>query len=169
MPIAFMKNIASLLFVALLCFASCQNKETTANREQDTPAIITDTASTASRPSLFKLKEYSGQYPADVHLLDNPVLSARLKSLMGADYADFRKYWQTETPLVLEDEVLSATGCEQHNCAANEYILQIDLRNNNINVYHVGAGIKSYQEKGPITLPAGLAKEFQALQGNIPE
>lgn len=164
-----MKKTVTLLFAALLYFASCQDKETTENKEETLPPTVTGTLPNAPEPTLAGLKEYNGQYPTDVHLLDNPALSARLKRLLGADYADFRKYWQTETPVVLEDDVLSATGCEEHNCGANQYILQVDLQNDNINVYHVGNNLKSYQEKGPVTLPPGLAKEFQILQQNLPK
>jgi len=159
-----------LAFFALgACHNPQENKSAVPSRDTALPvqkpvAQNKDTAAT----SLMSLAAFNGQYPADVALLDNPLLASRLKALLGAHYADFRKYWNTETPIVVEDGVLSTTGCEEHNCAANQYVLQIDLKNNNINIYHFGKDIQRYTEKGLITLPAGLAKEFATMLGNRP-
>jgi len=160
----------SSLFLTL-CFLACNNADQpqNANPPKDTAAAAAPEAGTDTvKGNLMELASLNGQYPTDVALLDNPLLTDRLKTLLGDDYADFRKYWNTETPIVVEDNVLSTTGCEQHNCAGNQYVLQIDLQHNNINVYHFGKDIKSYKEKGTITLPPNLAKEFEIMMGNRP-
>jgi len=163
-----MKRIAPVL-VVWLWLVGCQNteKEPAATEQQVSASGQADTI-VARKEVLSDLKTLNGQYPADVRLLDNALLEERLKTLLGADYIEFRKYWQTETPIVVEENVLSATGCEQHNCGANQYILQVDMQNDNINVYHLGRAPKQYFEKGPISLPPGLARDFRTLQDNTP-
>ena len=158
----------------LISLASCSNNS------QEPPVVTADNSTVATTPenangvngaptdtSLMSLKKYNDQYPSDAQLLDQPEIKNRLELLLGKDYDNFRKYWQTETPIKIEDNVLSTTGCEQHNCGANQYVLQIDLMHNNINVYHFGQNIQSYLEKGPINLPPGLAQEFQSISGNM--
>lgn len=164
--------LKSLIFLLTLTgfftfpFSSCrqnnqQEKVKTTDSTPNNPAIpMKDT-------SLMSLKKFAGSYPSDVNLLEQPEIKERLKTILGAEYDNFRKYWQTETPIELEEHVLSTTGCEQHNCAANQYVLQIDLTHNNINVYHFGEnGIQSYLEKGIISLPPEMAKEFQMITNN---
>lgn len=178
------QNIKKIRFylplVALVATTSLMNLSSCSNRNQEQTIAASDTSvvsttghdtETANKiptdTSLILLKKYNDQYPSDVRLLDQPEIKNRLELLLGKDYDNFRKYWQTETPIKIEENVLSTTGCEQHNCGANQYVLQIDLMYNNINVYHFGQNIQSYLEKGPINLPAGLAKEFQSIAGNI--
>lgn len=155
-------------FISLLMFGSCQSNE---KNQKTIPGAIgadamAENATASADTSLMKLKADVGQYPSDINFLDQPELKQRLMNLLGSQYSNFRKYWQTETPIDVEDNILSTTGCEAHNCAANQFVLQIDLMHNNINVYHLGQGIQSYLEKGPIQLPPGLAKEFQILSAN---
>lgn len=161
-----------LLSISIFSFSCNQNKKTAATQTNLTSADSATTAPTTVSvdTTLLHLESFKGEYPSDVKFLDQPDLKSRLEALLGAQYANFRKYWQTETPIVVEDHVLSTTGCEQHNCAANQFVLQIDLMHNNINVYHFGEGIQSYLEKGPISLPDSLAKEFKILtQNNGPQ
>lgn len=168
--------IALIAATGVMSISSCGNKD----QEQNTTSSGTDpnTTDTAGQnintarqmptdTTLMPLKKFTDQYPSDAKLLDQPEIKNRLELLLGKDYDNFRKYWQTETPIKIEDNVLSTTGCEQHNCGANQYVLQIDLMHNNINVYHFGQNIQSYLEKGPINLPPGLAKEFQNISGNM--
>lgn len=160
-----------ILFVgclSLCLLGSCSSN--TKNQKNTSEISASDTLPGKLLPkgdtALMKLKEFVGQYPSDVKFLDQPELKQRLEDLLGSQYTNFRKYWQTETPIEVEDNVLSTTGCEVHNCAANQFVLQIDLAHNNINVYHLGQGIQSYLEKGPIQLPPGLSKEFNTISGN---
>lgn len=163
-----MKSFSILtVFVALLLITSCNNQS-----DHDQPAdgvqeSLTETEKPTPTEPLMPLTSFNGQYPMEVAFLDNPLIKNRIEKLMGADYADFRKYWNVETPIVVEDSVLSTTGCEEHNCAANLYDLQIDLKNDNINIYHFSSEIKSYKEKGDIVLPNGLAKDFEIMKGNL--
>lgn len=155
--------------VLLLLSYSCNSPEDEhAGTAADTPEVITttDDSLTQAQSSLIGLAEFAGQYPSDVQLFDNDHLNNRIKAIMGPEYENFRKFWQTETPILMEDGVLFTTGCEQHNCAANQYILQVDLKADNVNVFHIHTGVTSFVEKGHIHLPPGLAKEFSIIKGN---
>lgn len=114
--------------------------------------------------TLIKFKD---EYPAEVGLFQNPQLTKRLAALLGNDYKMFTKLWEVETPILIEDNVLYTTGCEQHNCFANQFVLLIDLKNDNINVHRLGMEIKKYEEKGIIKLPPGIDAEFGTMLENI--
>lgn len=163
----FLTYIAFIGISGLVVSCSNKNSDQSANSSDDTNITANIPVQQHIDSSLMVFKAFNDQYPSDVQLLDQPEIKDRLELLLGKDYENFRKYWQTETPVKIEDNVLSATGCEQHNCGANQYVLQIDLMQNNINVYHFGQSIQSYLEKGPINLPPGLAKEFQSISENM--
>lgn len=157
------------LSFALLAFffTSCKdNSSNTSEMTTDSIEVNDSSSLTAPYESLTSLNELKGKYPMEVKLLDNPLVKSRLEKLLKDDYANFRKFWMVETPILIEENILYATGCEQHNCAANQYVLEIDLSQNNINVYHFGADVKSYVEKGTIQLPKGLSEEFEVLKSN---
>jgi hypothetical protein len=72
--------------------------------------------------------------------------------------------------MALENDVLAASGCQQHNCAGNIYSLYIDFPNNNLNVFHFYSGkMEAFKEKGDIQLPAGLKKDFETTKENSKE
>ncbi|MGH9819995.1 MAG: hypothetical protein ACRD43_07475, partial [Pyrinomonadaceae bacterium] len=73
------------------------------------------------------LKKSVGKYPYDIKLLDIPDLKARLQKLMGKDFAEMKQYWNVETPIEVSGKVLKTSGCEQHNCGGNMYVLFVDL------------------------------------------
>jgi len=155
--------------VALLLISSCNNNS------KDQNEIVTMQDSSVSTPQspitenqgVKALATLDGQYPIEVNLLDNPSIKNRLETLLGIDYRDFRKFWNVETPIIIEDSILSTSGCEEHNCGANQFVMQIDLKNDNINVYHFGKEVKMYKENGVIKLPSGLAKDFETLKSNM--
>lgn len=174
--ILFNKNVKPFLFMLLVGFSlmainACQNdqnKEEAATADAQESIQTKDTlANTEAFPEAEALESLNGKYPRDVKLLDRPELEPRLEALLGDQYEAFRKNWQTETPIIVEDNVLSTSGCEQHNCAANQYVLQIDLKGNNINVHHFGSEVQHFKENGrSIALPEGLAKEFETINQN---
>lgn len=95
------------------------------------------------------LKKYAGKYPHDVHLLTGPALAKRLKKLLGNRYAFVQKTWAVETPMQVEGNVFSASGCQQHNCADTNFIIAVDFSNN---VLYAGireeTKVKLYAEDG---------------------
>ena len=69
------------------------------------------------------------------HLLTESSITPRLKTLLGTDYDQMVKHWNTETPFTKEGDILHASGCKQHDCNTYSYDLYIDIKNNKINVY----------------------------------
>ena len=117
---------------------------------------------------LSHLDKFVAFYPREVGLLTDPALDRRLAAMMGEpELAAMQQSWQTEGPIVREQDVISASGCMDNDCAAVGYILYVDLANDNINVYaFIDGEMMSYDETGPIELPPGLAAEFEVEKQN---
>lgn len=134
----------TFLTIAVLLISSCTERKRT--DKSKTSIEIID--SKPIRSELAELAGYIGRYPNEVALLKNVKLQPRLKELLGNDYGMMVKYWNTETPITIENNIISATGCEQHNCANNDFTLSIDLPNDQISVYHTRNGkVKKYTEQ----------------------
>jgi hypothetical protein len=108
------------------------------------------------------LAKSKGKYPYELKLLDEPELKARLQKLMGVDFAAMKANWNVETPIEIQNGILMTSGCQQHNCGGNIYYMFIDLERDNINVYHVENGKRSYFENGRIDLPRSFADEMSS-------
>ena len=126
------------------------------------PANSPKPSATPATPSFVDiLKKSKGKYPNQVKLLDIPDLNARLKKLLGGEFASMKKFWNVESPIEIENDILMTTGCEAHNCGSNHYFLFVDLKNDDINVYHQEeTGTKHYYERGEIKLPTRFADEL---------
>lgn len=109
------------------------------------------------------LRKSKGKYPANIKLLDVPDLNARLKKLLGSQFASMKKYWNVESPIEIDNDVVMTSGCEAHNCGANRYLLFVDLKKDNLNVFHQDDG-KYYFENGAIKLPPKFASEVGSDQ-----
>ncbi|MBP9664907.1 MAG: hypothetical protein KBD94_09805 [Pyrinomonadaceae bacterium] len=123
------------------------------------PSPVTSPSAEASpaAPSFISiLAKSAGKYPADIKLLKIPELRDRLKKLVGRDFADLESHWNVESPIKITDGIFKASACEAHNCGPNTYFIFVDLKKNNINVYHIEDDVtKDYFESGKIELPAG--------------
>ncbi len=72
-----------------------------------------------------------------------------------------KKYWNVESPIEIEDDVLMTSGCEAHNCGPNRYILVFDLNSDNLNVFHQeDSETKHFFENGEIKLPKRFVDEM---------
>ncbi|MEP7075644.1 MAG: hypothetical protein ABI878_07505 [Acidobacteriota bacterium] len=165
-----MANVLGFIVLAaavLGCNLSNQKPENS-NSVDSTRPTPTATSSPSPTPTATPkptigatLKKSVGKYPYEIKLLDNAELKARLQKLMGKDFADMKQFWNVETPLEGSGKVLKASGCEQHNCGSNMYVLFIDLDTDNINVYHTGDQHNTYFEKGRIKLPPKYAADVE--------
>ncbi len=88
-------------------------------------------------PSGKEAREIVGKTLTESKLWQNKAFDEQLRKLMGADYAAMRKFWNTETPIKKFGDFLMMTGCEQNNCADNQYVIFIDLGDGRINVIHI--------------------------------
>jgi|SRR5690554_2187733 len=158
------KNIYFSLFIMFVC--SCQSNDTSLqNNVNDSTTSLYNQVEASDYP-LKSLEDFNGKYPMEINFLDHSLIHNRIQNMLADDYAYFRKYWTVETPITIYDHILYATGCEQHNCAANQFVLIIDLKNDNINIIHINDESKSYFENGVIGLPIQLKEELNTLLNN---
>ena len=100
-------------------------------------------------------------------LFENDILAARLQNLERFNYDSLLAFYNTETPVVIIDNIVHMSGCKQHDCPSNAYDFFIDVENDNINVYHFRSNmLKVYQEKGWIDLPPAFAEEMEIKKSN---
>lgn len=138
------RTFLAVLTMTILLVGSCTEKQKL--NKGNTKIEIIDAKPITS--DLADLATYNGRYPNEVALLKNVRLKPRLQQLLGNDYNLMIKYWNTETPIHVENNIISTTGCEQHNCANNDYTLSIDLPNDKISVFHTKNGkVKKYAEQ----------------------
>ena len=111
---------------------------------------------------LVYLKDYTGKYARQENVFKNGVLSQRLQNLERFNYDALIQNYNTETKIVIIDNVLHMSGCKQTDCQSNAYDFYIDLENDNINVFYFRSNmLRVYQEKGFIELPPEFAEELK--------
>ena len=135
-----MKKKAKYLFiVAMGCFIliSCKKETVKSVPTTDSTSIITHSLKSDSaiiNPS-DTLNNLVTKSVIGTHLLTESSIAPRLKTLLGTDYEQMVKYWNTETPFTKEGNILHASGCKQHDCNTYSYDLYIDTKSNKINIY----------------------------------
>ncbi len=113
------------------------------------------------------LVNYENKYAKQEKLFENEILANRLKGLERFNYEKLLYFWNTETPIVIIDNIAHMSGCKQHDCPSNAYDFFIDLTNDNINIYHFRSNmLRLYQEKGMIDLPPAFAAEMEIKKSN---
>lgn len=127
----------SIVIASSLILFSCKKDIAKEVPTTDSTSIKTEslkTGSTTINPndSLYNLVDKS---VVGTQFLTKSSLAPRLKKLLGSDYDQMVKNWNTETPFEKQDNILHAWGCKQHDCGTYSYDLYIDVKNNKINVY----------------------------------
>jgi hypothetical protein len=113
------------------------------------------------------LVTYENKYVTREKLFENEVLETRLKKLDRFNYDALLQFWNTETPIVIIDNIVHMSGCKQHDCPSNAYDFFIDVNSDNINIYHFRNNmLRVYQEKGLIALPEAFAQEMEIKKSN---
>lgn len=85
----------------------------------------------AKRPMLpANLASYENQYPDK--LLKTPAVKARLKTLLGKNFADFDQMISVQTPITRTGDLLMGRGCLPSACTISEAAFVIDLKNKRI-------------------------------------
>lgn len=108
------------------------------------------------------LVTYEGKYAAKEKLFENDFFSDRLNNLDRFNYEALLQNYNTETPVVIVNNIAHMSGCKQHDCPSNAYDFFIDLDNDNINIFHFRNNmLRVYQEKGWIDLPSEFAEEME--------
>ena len=113
------------------------------------------------------LVTYENKYAKQEKLFENKILANRLKGLERFNYDKLLYFWNTETPIVIIDNIAHMSGCKANDCPGNAYDFFIDLTNDNINIYHFRSNmLRLYQEKGMIDLPPVFAAEMEVKKSN---
>lgn len=113
------------------------------------------------------LVTYEGKYATQEKLFENELMAERLKGIDRFNYEALLRNYNTETPIVIINNIAHMSGCLQHNCPSNAYDFFIDLDNDNINIYHFRSNmLRLYQENGIIELPEDFAKEMETKKNN---
>lgn len=168
-----MKNLAPLVLL-ILVVSGCDISKYLSKNNSNTPSAVPSATAkpspqgtpqpevTPDAPSYIAiLKKSAGKYPADIKLLDIPELKDRLKKLLGKDLAAMKAHWNVEVPMEITNGVFKGSACEAHNCGSNGYWLFVDLKKDNINVFHIEVNVtKHYFENGEIDLPKNFAAEI---------
>lgn len=133
----FKNKYISLVVLSSFVFFSCKKEiiksvPTTDSTSIKTEALKTDSTVLNPIDSLYTLVDKS---VIGTQFLTKSSLAPRLKTLLGTDYDQMVKYWNTETPFEKQENILHAWGCKQHDCSTYSYDLYIDVKNNKINVY----------------------------------
>jgi len=127
----------SLVVLSSFILISCKKETVKSLPTTDSTSIITHALQSDSaviNPS-DTLNDLVDKSVIGTQFLTKSSLAPRLKKLLGADYEQMVKYWNTETPFEKQENILHAWGCKQHDCSTYLYDLFIDVKNNKINVY----------------------------------
>ncbi len=157
-------------FLNNLSNSSGSNANNSTNRAPSPDRTPTPANSPTAKPSkeastlIPMLRKSAGKYPYEIKLIENADLKARLTKLLGKDFADFKANFSVQSPIEIEGDIFKSGACQAHNCG-NNYFLFVDLKNDNINVFHIDNDMekKHYFENGEIKLPAKFA---EALANN---
>ncbi len=130
------KYIPAVILTSLFVF-SCKKEIIKSVPKTDSTSIKTEALkkdSTVLNPndSLYGLVDKS---VIGTQFLTKSSLAPRLQKLLGPDYDEMVKNWNTETPFERQNNILHAWGCKQHDCNTYSYDLYIDVKNNKMNVY----------------------------------
>lgn len=166
-----MKNNPTLflVFILMLSVISCKKEEEPLEQEK-IHEILPDEKLVSDKEvndPIQLLKNLEGKYPRQEKLFDNKQVADRLQNLEGLDYEVFYQFWNTETPVEIEEGILHSSGCKQHDCPSANFELYWDLNNDVINVYHFRNNtLRIYQDKSRIELPQRLANELELKKDN---
>lgn len=172
-PIIMLKNYCVTLILSASMLTACMQEKPQDERvEEKTDKLIMEEITTPEEIipdviKVFSLKDYEGKYAKQEKLFETDPLASRLKALNGLNYEVFMAFWNTETPVKIENNVVHMSGCKQHACSESAYDFFMDLENDNINIYHFRNNtMRIYQEKGWIDLPPTLASEIEIKKSN---
>lgn len=120
-----------------------------------------------TKAPLSYLIDYKGKYARQESLFEKGTLANRLQKIEKFNYDALLQNYQTETKIVIVNNIVHMSGCKQHNCPSNAYDFFIDLKNDNINIYYFRSNmLRVYNEKGFIDLPKEFLKEMEIKKSN---
>lgn len=130
------------------------------------PPVPALTGAAAQEP-LASLQESVGKYPYDdVNYLEQGVLAARLRALLGERYPLLLANMRTVSPLTEAGGLWFITGNRPHEGGADAAAVVIDPRQNALRVWLLSAG-KSSEFVDPPLARIPWPKDVQTMQQNL--
>lgn len=152
------------LIIAIASISSCKNKDVQSANATNATTQTTTEEIIDTKEAILDLDKLVGQMPKDIDLFNKFNIGTRIKALLGKEYEDFAKDWNTETPLSKDGNIMYTSGCRAENCIASNYFIVFDLIDNNINIYHYKHERgRTYEEGAVIGMPFKLADEFEKM------
>jgi putative outer membrane protein len=148
--------ILAAALVIGLGFTACkqQTKEATP-ATNDSTQVANDSTATDGVKALFTTND--GKTPTEINLLDNADLKARMQKLVGGEYDNLVKNFNTVTPIVSENGIYKTTGGKAHEVPAYQTTIYYDANNDNLNVIiSQNDKDKTYVEKDTIKVTDAL-------------
>ncbi len=144
------KNTFSSLLIGLVVFGaffSCKHNPKEQPDAKPAGKITVETLIT----------ENEGEYPRDLDIFGTNSVNSRLENILGDQYAAIKENFETQTPVVSEEDVYKFSGCKAHNCPSFITKVYYDAKQDNFNVIVSQSGkVKVYEEKGGIKVPRAL-------------
>lgn len=124
--------IAALTMSFMACNGNKANNAQTANEENDTTAISDSAVQDTAFAAL--LKDNEGKTALDAKLLDNETFTARVKALAGAEYDSIVANFNTQSPIVSENDIYKLSGGRAHSVPEYNTTIVYDAQNDNLNI-----------------------------------
>lgn len=159
-----MKKVMTMFLAGtmVLGFTACQNSTKKGADAVDTVSVSVDTATMAEDTAKVEslagvLKANEGKYPRDIKLMENSLLTERVKKLTGNLYEDLIKNFNTQSPIVSEEGIYKFSGGKAHEVPMFNTIVYYDAANDNLNVVIERNGkTDTFAEKGNIKVTETL-------------
>ena len=152
------KNVLLIITFLLLSLTLISCKYNKVKSEEE--SVITKNDSTVQEGAKIArlITENEGKYPqSDLKLLEDEDFKQRLKTLTERNYEEIMDNFETETPIVSDNEVYKFTGCKAHACPSYLITVLYDAKTGNMNVVVSKNGkVQIYKEDGKITTTKAL-------------
>ncbi|MBK9256981.1 MAG: hypothetical protein IPM42_15980 [Saprospiraceae bacterium] len=157
--------IPALFGFFLISLLSCKPTSTSQGPEVTDDVNPEKMESIKSQADIPAIEKFVGKYPDEIKLFDNFGIEPILREMMGEKFNQMKTEWNVETPIESDDRILYTTGCKKSACNDQFYLLIMDGRDNNINVFHFNEGVgRSYEYSGIIGMSEKMAKLFEEIR-----
>jgi hypothetical protein len=161
-----MKQFVYYLFFGLF-FLACKNEAGPDSGVKQSENAVTDPVEIPRgiNEEWVTFENAAGKKPAEIGLMKSSSLQSRIKAMLKEEYEDFKNDWKEESPIMIEDRIILATGCQTGDCKANKYLLFLDVTDNNINIINFKYGrVRSWEERAIIGLPTKLLEQYESIR-----
>lgn len=80
------------------------------------------------------LQSYGGKYPYQVAMMENAVLSHRLRTMLGRELDYLKEIWQVQSPIEVRDGFFYTWAMKEHSGGSDAAAIMADLNNDKLYV-----------------------------------